>query len=746
MPDNHNARGENLGSHDKERATMEVKTSVCRNCGSMCPIVVTIHDGKVVKVGGDFDAPIYKGYSCPKGRAIAQQQANPNRLLHSLKRLPDGRRVRISSADLVEEIAGHLSRIIETHGPQSVATFLGMAIMEQSAAAGMAVAFMQAIGSPMLFTNTTIDQPGLMLAPALHGAWAGGRIHPDQWDAFLIVGGNPVVSKQWLPQNPAQQLKSITRAGTRLIVIDPRRSETARRASVHLQLIPGEDPTVLAGLIHLIIKLGGVDRGFVSENARGVEALEEATQGFTPDYVAARAGIAAMDLIAAARILIEARAGDVALGTGPSMSTRGTLSSYLALCIQTLRGFWAREGDTVSRPRILLPPLVSRAQPAAPQPAWGFGIRLRGLQQTSAGMPVAALPELMLSTDTDRVRALFLHGGAVYTWPEQARTIEALNALDLLVMHDVELNATSAMADYVIATRLQLEVPATSQFVEVGGALHPGYNWNEPYANYQPAVMEPPPGSDVMEAWQIYYRVSQKLGLDLEYADFTGGGKLSAKVDMVREPTTDELYELSCEGSVIPLSRVKQFPHGAVFDEARDVVRPREASCEARLQLADPAMMELLRTVRQEDPLERRKVNDDYPFLLISRRMQNCTNSGGRVDGLIKTSYNPAFMNPDDMRRLSLTSGSRVEVSSRHGTIVGFVEPDPGLRAGVVAMTHGFGAKHDKPYDPRRDGANVNQLLSWHDDCDPYHGMPRMSAVPIGIKAALASSATGWTG
>ena len=533
------------------------------------------------------------------------------------------------------------------------------------------------------------------------------------------------------------------RAGTQLIVIDPRRSETARRASVHLQLIPGEDPTVLAGLIHLILKLDGVDRGFVAENAQGVDELAKATRDFTPEYVAARAGIDAADLIAAAHILIQARTGDVALGTGPSMSTRGTLSSYLALCIQTLRGFWAREGDPVSRPRILLPPHPSKAQPAAPQPAWGFGVRtaVRDLQQTSAGMPVAALPELMLSTRNDRVRALFLHGGAVYTWPEQSRTIAALNALDLLVMHDVELNATSAMAHYVIATKLQLEVPATSQFVEVGGALHPGYNWNEPYANYQPAAIDPPPGSDVMEAWQIYYRVAQKLGFALEYADFTGGGKLSVKLDMIREPTTDELYELSCEGSVIPLSRVKQCPHGAVFEEARDVVRPRDATCEARLQLADPAMMELLRNVRQEDPLARRQANDDYPFLLISRRMQNCTNSGGRVDGLIKTSYNPAFMNPDDMQRLSLTSGSMVNISSRHGTVVGFVEADPGLRAGVVAMTHGFGAKFNRPYDPKRDGANVNQLLSWHDDCDPYHGMPRMSAVPIAIKAADAPRA-----
>jgi anaerobic selenocysteine-containing dehydrogenase len=702
----------------------------------MCPISVTVHEGKVLKVEGDREAPLYGGFSCPKGRALPAQHHAPNRLLHSLKRLPDGRRVPISSDELVEEIAQRLSQIIDAHGPRSVAAFLGGGVMEQPAASGLMLSLLRAIRSPMMFSSGTIDQPGLILAQALHGIWEGGRVHPSQWDVFLVSGGNPVVSKQYLPQNPAQQLKSITKTGTKLIVIDPRRSETARRAAVHLAIIPGEDPTVLAGLIHLIFALDGVDRSFVAENAEGLDELRQVTRAFTPDYVASRAGISEKDLIAAAQILAQSRGGETGLGTGASMATRGTLSSYLALCIQTLRGFWAREGDPIARPRVLLPRHIFKAQPSPPQRAWGFGLQtVRGLQQTVAGMPAAALPELMLSNGNDRVRALFLHGGAMYTWPQQNRTIEALSALDLLVMHDVELTATSAMAHYVIATRKQLEVPAISHFSEVTGRIHHGYDWSEPYAMYQPATVDPPEGSDLMESWQIYYRLAQRLGLELDYVDFTGTSPAPVKIDMDREPTTDDLYELFCRNSVIPLSRVKQYPHGALFDEARDVVRPRDAACSARLQLANPAMMEELRLVRQENILARRKTCPDYPYLLITRRMQNSTNSGGRVDGIIKTGYNPAFMHPADMQQLALVSGSMVEIKSRHGTITGFVEPDADLRPGVVAMTHGFGAQYGKVYDPRRDGANVNQLLSWEDDNDPYCGIPRMSAVPIAVEA-----------
>lgn len=718
---------------------MEIKASVCRNCPSMCPILVTIDDGVVVKAEGDRDAPVYQGYICPKGRAIPQQYGRPDRLLHSLKRLPDGSRVPISSDDLVDEVAERLSRLIDAHGPQAVAIFMGMSALEQPAVAGMLFAFGQAVGTPLIFTNATIDQPGLSMAQALHGSWGGGRIHPDRWDALLMVGGNPVISKQHLIQNPSHQLKSLTRAGTRMVVIDPRRSETARRAAVHLQLIPGEDPTVLAGLINLIFEMDGIDGAFVAQNAEGVEALREATRAFTPDYVARRAGIDPDSLRAAARILVEARAGDTASGVGPSMATRGTLSSYLALCIQTLRGFWARAGEPVSRPRVLMPPAEAKAQPQPPQPAWGFGLQtsIRGLQQTAAGMPAGALPGLMLSPGEDRVRAFFSHGGPMYSWPQQSRTIEALGALDLMVAHDTQLSATSAMADYVVATRMSLEVPAFSQGNEVAGLVHPGYNWTEPYAFYQPAALDPPPGSDLMESWQLYYRLARKLGLTLQMVDFVGANP-PVVMDMADEPTTDVLYEIICTGSTVPLSRVKEHPHGGLFDEARSTVLPRDPGHDAKLQLADPHMLAELNGVRGEDPLARRRTDADYPFLLIPRRMQNSTNSMPRVEGIVRTGYNPLFMHPDDMARAGLAPAAMVTLKTRHGEAVGFVEADADLRPGVVAMAHGFGARHGVAYDPRAHGTNVNQLLSWEDDNDPYHGMPRMGAVPISVRPAAA--------
>lgn len=719
---------------------MEVKLSVCRNCGSLCPVKLTIEDNRVIKVEGDDDAPIYNGFICPKAKLLPAQHAPEGRLLHTLKRLADGRFVKISSATAVEEIAERLSGVIEKHGPKSVAAYLGGGLMEQPLVVPFLNSFMNAIGSGLVFSAGTVDQPGLMLANALHGQWQGGRVHPSAWEAFLVVGGNPVISKQHLPQNPGQQLKNITRNGAQLVVIDPRHSETARRAAVHLQLIPGEDPTVLAGLIHLIFEMDGVDRAFVAANAEGAEALREATRDFTPDYVADRAGLKVEDLVAAARILVQARSGDTALGVGPSMATRGTLTSYLALCIQTLRGFWAREGDLVGRPRVLIQPKTFKAQPSRPRPAWGFAPAMgpRGLQPTSAGLPAAAIPELMMSDGEDRIRAFFLHASPTTSWPEREKTVAAFGRLDLLVVHDVQMTPTAGLADYVIATKRQLEVPVTTQSSEATGRIHPGYDWTEPYGAYRPAVLEPPAGSDLLESWQTYYRVAQKMGLNLAIAE--RGQPVDISMD--REPTSDEILELACQGSVVPLSKVKEFPHGHVFEEARARVQPRDPACEDRLQIADPAMMKLLREVRGEDVLGRRKTSADFPFLMIARRVQVSTNSGVRPDGIAKTSYNPCFMHPDDMARLGLAAGDTLEVRSRHGAIIAVAEADQYLRPGVIGMAHGYGPRFGQSYDPRRDGANVNDLTNWEDDNDPYHGMPRMSALPVSVRPAASAAAS----
>jgi len=218
--------------------------------------VVTVDDGRAVKVEGDRDAPLFDGYSCPKGRALAEAHNDPSRLLHCLRRSSRGDSEQVKSADALREIAARVSEIVERYGPRAVATYNGTGGTAHSSGTQMMAAWLKALGSNMNFGANAIDKPAANIANALHGTRIAGPQPFETSDTWLIVGADPVISKSnGLPaNNPGRRLKEAVRSGMKLIVIDPRKTETAQRTAHHLQAAPGEDPSVLAGLIHLILR------------------------------------------------------------------------------------------------------------------------------------------------------------------------------------------------------------------------------------------------------------------------------------------------------------------------------------------------------------------------------------------------------------------------------------------------------------------------------------------------------------
>jgi anaerobic selenocysteine-containing dehydrogenase len=718
----------------------------------MCPIVVTIEDGRAVEVHGDREAPLYEGYTCPKGRALPEVHANPKRLLHSLRRWPDGSHEQISSEEVVDEIADRLRDVVDRHGPNSVAIYIGTASAFYPALGNVAGAFITALGSKMIFSAASIDQPGTRIGDALHGLWLGGRTPFDECDAFLFAGTNPVISKQFLAENPAKRLTRAVERGTKVVVIDPRRTETARRAHVHLQARPGQDAVVMAGLIHLILREGLVDQDFMRQHVEGVDALVAAVAPFNPELVAGIADIPIDDLVEAARILGTARRGGAGGGTGISMTSCTSVTSYLMLCMMSLRGWWAREGERVERPNVLMPPNHAKAQARRPYKALGFGhkMRVRGLEQTNGGLPTAALAEEILLPGEGQIRALLNVGGSPMTaWPDQRRTREALESLELFVTTDVEYSPTARMADYVVATKMTLETPCITQVTEYIKYFHPGYGFRAPYAQYTPALVDPPADSDLIEDWQLYYRVAQRLGLSLNLVNVFGriGAHMEAPIevvplDMEHEPTTDDIYEMMCRGSHVPLDEVKRHPHGHVFEELLEQkVGPSDPDCEDRLDVGNAAMLAELGEIRERAIAA--DADNDRPFLFVPRRENRVINSTGRtLPGLMRgRSYNPAFMHPDDLARLGVAAGDLVEIRSEYDAITGVAEADADLRLGVVSMSHGFGGIPGEDEDPRVDGANTNRLLRTDVEYDRYTGIPRMGALPVAVVPVPAAAA-----
>ena len=272
-------------------------------------------------------------------------------------------------------IAARLTQIVARHGPRAVAMYGGTFSHFCPAGVMLRDAFMDAIGSPMRFTNATIDQPGKPIAMAMHGRWGAGPQAFADADVCLLVGANPLVS-MWggVPAfNPAKRLHEARARGLKLIVIDPRRTETARKADLHLQCLPGHDSELLAAMLHVIFAEQLHDAAFVESETQGLEELRAAVAPFTPERVATVAGVEAADIATAARMFATARRGNATSGTGPSMAPHGLLMDYLVLALNTVCGRWIRAGELLPNRGVLFRQFSGVARTEKPRLASGFG-------------------------------------------------------------------------------------------------------------------------------------------------------------------------------------------------------------------------------------------------------------------------------------------------------------------------------------------------------------------------------------
>lgn len=719
--------------------------TICRACHAGCGVLVDIEDGAPVSVKGDPNDPLYRGFCCVKGQSLAATWRDPGRLLHSQKRRADGTYEPIPVERAMDEIAERLRTILSAHGPRAIASYSGTMATNAGAANGaITTAWLKAIGTKMGFNSNTIDQPGKMVAGMLFGHWMAPADNFRDANVVLLIGANPLVAMSGgIPHtNPGRMLTEALARGLELIVIDPRRTETARRATLHLQVRPGEDVAVLAALIHVILEEGLHDSEFVAEHMDGVDALQRTVQSFTPEEVARRAGIPADEIRAAARLFATSGPGVGTAGTGPNMSGHTTLLEYLLRCLNSICGRWQRAGDEVVEPPSLGQPLFPRAQAMPPmaQYAYGFGekMRVRNLANTAAGMPTAALADEMILEGDGQVRALISHGGnPVAAWPDQLKTLEGLCKLDLLVQIDTRMSATACEADYVIATKHALEVPGMSLTQEYLSQYATGFGTTAAYAHYTPALIDPPEGSDVIDDWKFFYGLAQRMGLELRVKPVSFSGVVrvqSETLDMQTPPTTDELFDILTRGSRIPLDRVREQPAGALFPDPPVAVAEKEEGWTGRLDAGNPQMLTDLAQIAAETESPR----PAFPLRLVSRRQVNVLNSTG-IDIHAQNrgrTYNAAYLHPDDLEQLALSAGDVARISSARASILAVVEADPSLRRGLVSMSHSWGAGPDRDGEVREIGGNTGRLSSCEEDFERYTGLPRMSNIPVAVGPA----------
>jgi anaerobic selenocysteine-containing dehydrogenase len=677
----------------------------------------------VVRAVGDVDNPLTRGFSCPKGRHIGEFLAAPDRHRTSLRRTAGGDYEPVDALVAVDEIAARLQDIVAEHGPDAVAFFSGTQAAFASLTGPFAGAWWATLGSHKSFSTMTIDQSAMWVADGRLGMWVGGRQRFEDADVWLLAGTNPVVSMQggeftgFPIHDGLRRLAEAKRRGVQLVVVDPRRTEVAAHADVHLQLVPGSDPFLFAGLLHVLLRDGYVDVGFCERWVSGLPELEQAVAPFTPDAVAALCGVDADDIERAARIFGVARRGMAFTGTGPDMGPWSNLAEHLARSLNVVCGRYAREGDPLPGYNVLGSAKSPPAQAVGPDRTWERGYRSRlGYGLLKRQLPTASLPDEILEPGADRVRALVVSGGnPASAIPDQDKAVRALSALELLVTVDPFPTETARLAHYVIAPVMHLERPDTTRSFEA--------MFEEPFAQYTPAIVEPPPG--VIDDWEFFLRLAWAMGSTVTVAgrEYAPGSRV---------PTTDEVLESMATRGRINVEELRKHPHGVLVPEAPPPVAgpPREGA-DARFELMPPDVAAELESALVAARAERAS---ELPYRLIVRRTKETINSlGRRVSVLVQRGNNPCFAHPDDLAALGLEAGELVEVASRHGRIEAVVEPDATLRRGVLSMTHAFGGMPGEDDEPRRYGANPTRLLSVDAETQSINRMPRMTAVPVAV-------------
>lgn len=714
----------------------EVK-SFCRFCMPFCGTRVTLdEEDHVVQVRGDRDDLMTKGYACIKGLEAAAAHYAPDRILRPLKRQADGSFAPIDLETALDEIADRMRSTIAEYGGEAIGGFRGSGAMLNASATSMLPAFLTAIGSHKHFTTFTIDQSAKAVTMGRMGFWSAPRHPLHDSDVRMMFGANPLVSlttSYFDMTNPTKRMKDARARGLKVIVIDPRRTETAAFADVFLQPYPGEDPTIAAGLIRIILAEGWEDGDFCARHVADLGALRSAVEPFTPAYVGERAGIDPKDLRRAAHLFaVECHRGGAAAGTGPSMAPHSNLSDHLIETLNVICGRYQREGERVANPGVLRARAPRRAQ-VVPAARWwddGFKSRIGGYGMIGDEMMGGIMADEILEPGDGQIRCFISHGSNLANViPDQRKMVRALKSLDLLVNIDPYMNETSKLAHYILPTKMAYERADLTMFYYES-------LYAEPYARYTPAISATPVGADLVDDWEIYWGLARRLGLNLVYD--------GVPLDMGVRPTTDSLLAVVARHAPVSFDELKAQELGGIFEGEPQYVESAEEGHQGRFTIAPDDIVEELGQVLRERAAHGAYSSNGATFThrLTSRRIRDVQNSSHRNIPAIRKRmpYNFAYLHPDDLAALGLADGDRADISSDVGAIPAVVQADPSVKPGVIQMTHGWGGLPDET-DYDRDGANTGLLISTDRDLETINAMPRMSAVPVNIRPAAVVAA-----
>jgi anaerobic selenocysteine-containing dehydrogenase len=717
---------------------IETKKTFCRFCHVFCGLEVDIDvdetsrdgRGRVVAVRGDRENEVTKGYSCQKGRAEVERIHHPDRLMSPEKREGD-RWSQLSTTEALDEVAERLSEIVDRYGPNSVAVYTGCGGHRTSAGGPWFVQrWLDALGSNRMYTSYTIDSPSLTIAGnrLFGGPIPVNLLDVDRADCVMFVGTNPAASHQLnMPQSsPSARLNAGRKRGMKMIVVDPRRSDVARNADIHLQVKPGEDATLLAAMIKVVLDRGLQAHEYVDEYVSGVSELHEAVGHFDLDYASHRTGVAGESIEAAAEMFATAASGAATSGTGLHMAAHQNLATQLVMTLNAICGRFDRPGGMNRNEGALGRQFDGDMEAIRLPPPPKTRIRgisaINGLFGSYFEMPTNTLADEILTPGEGQIKALIVNGGnPALVLAEEASASKALEELDLLVVLDLFRSATAAHADYAFGVRHPFERVDVSKLMDS--------NYPFPFGQYTPALVDGP--AETIEEWAFFWELAMRLGIPLRI------GSLTAET----RPTTDELLDVMNRHARLPLDELRKYPSGVAFAErhtaAGGVIPNMIGHPDKKMAAGHPDLLAELRAVRGEPVVSGGGYarDEDYGFRMITYRMKEvyCSQGQNLPSLASKRPYNPVWMNPIAMDDLGLVDGDPVWVENQNGQVEGFVESSKDVAPETIAFAFGWGDPND-PRSAREKGSNVQRLISDDSDFDSVTGLARQSAIPVNVR------------
>ncbi|MCG8314327.1 MAG: molybdopterin-dependent oxidoreductase [Pseudomonadales bacterium] len=721
---------------------MEPKTTLtnCKvgACEPQCGIKTTVRDNRIIAVEPDPDHPISQGYICKKGMAIPEYVHDPDRL-----RTPEKRSgfnfEPISWASASQEIGATLKQIHQQYGSNAIATYWGNAA--DTSGILMADTLCSAFGSPNSFNVLSLEYTDRgMVAEHMFGN-EYLILQPDaaHADFALLLGTNPLVTQGMtlLQRHPriAMSLKAIQQRGGKVIVVDPRQTETTKIADLHVPIVPGTDVFFLAGLVKYLIEGQHYDAAYSQAYTRDIVPLTHLLNDISWETISEKTGVPSDQIQNIADQYARSNAGFVTTRVGVQTSCHSTLTEWMVQVLNSLTGNIGRKGGLYYQPGAIdnqaLIQTFSKHKNKAPS-------RIGQYPQIFGGPPASTLADHVLSNDNDRIRALIvIAGNPAISFPNHNKLIQALKKLDLLVCIDLYRSDTGAFAHY--------NLPATTIY-EKGGLHFLTQPFDPyPYIEWRQQILNP--FADARPEWDIVRDICRQ-----------------AKIPFLNNPTVswlDRLLSIVGKGfsekmlaqalllspwsmKKLSLRALMHSPYGLRVGELTyaDTLTRYIKTDDGKIQLAPERFLREFKNILSVKP----SVSARYPFKLISGcRSLSAFNSWTHNMKSLSASQSrhSAFMNPQDADRLGLSQGDNVTVVTETGELTLPITPSARINSGTVMIPQFWGHHFNSSQSIAKanPGVNVNVLHS-DKEVDTFTGMPIFNGTPCDIRVKKTKNAS----